>query len=146
MIDFLSYLLFYQFHPGSFNFGPSDLLVVFRTWQALFPIRVFVRTSLLERFFHETFSWFSLSVHISPQRHMSDHFIQKNPTFVSLYSLNMLDFPSKHTSLLEIIFFFVCLFIGIWTLSCGGLAFLFLVEFSVITAVPATLKISVFAE
>lgn len=93
-----------------------------------------VYSSLPESFFHQIFSRLSVVCsNITPKT----HFYPKKTSSAFLYSLNLLDFLSKHTSLLETMFL-VCLFHWNVNSECGDLAFLFSVEFSVLTAVPVT--------
>lgn len=95
-----------------------------------------VCSSLLESSFIRPAHGFQLSAQISPPRHIP---IPKKTSSASFYSLNLLDFLSKHTSLLEAMFF-VCLFYWNINSECGDLAFLFPVEFSVLNSSACDIK------
>ena len=71
--------------------------------------------------------------------HPQDTFLPKKTSSASFYSLNLLDFLSKHISLLETMFF-VCLFHWNINSECGDLAFLFPVEFSVLNSSACDIK------
>lgn len=120
-------------------FWPLDLLASLQNMTDASPVIVFLRCLFLSprKFLSsDLLTAFSCLLKYHPQ----DTFLSpKKTSSASFYSLNLLDFPSKHISLLETMFF-VCLFHWNINSECGDLAFLLPVEFSVLNSSACDIK------